>query len=265
MEEDRHIKSVKELLLRKFVDERNRPLRTPYFQSQLQVLHEYYFPWIVVRALNELVDEEIIAKEYFSTTYTENIVFYFHNIMNKEENRDRLETRIKNICEVVDLYSNPNVARMYGKHLESIVKSELRSQSFKIIGEHTSTFGDKEWNRTGHNLDFVASHKSGKLDVGVEVKNTFPIMDKKEIDIKIDMCNYLGIRPLFATRWNKPYIYYIENRGGFSWNFKVQMWPLGQEEVVKQIYNRLGLPVNVRTEVTDRSRQMFEDWINKQI
>jgi hypothetical protein len=44
-------------------------------------------------------------------------------------------------------------------------------------------YKDKEWSRTRNNLDFVAEHISKKLTVGVEVKNTLPIIEREELDI----------------------------------------------------------------------------------
>jgi hypothetical protein len=54
-------------------------------------------------------------------------------------------------------------------------------------------YKDKEWSRTRNNLEFVPEHISKKLAVGVEVKNTLPIIEREELDIKLEMCEYLGM------------------------------------------------------------------------
>jgi hypothetical protein len=33
-------------------------------------------------------------------------------------------------------------------------------------------------------VDFIAEHYSGKLTIGVEVKNTISVLDKKEVDLQ---------------------------------------------------------------------------------
>ncbi len=51
------------------------------------------------------------------------------------------------------------------------------------------------------------------------------MMDKKEVDIKLQMCDFLGITPVFAARRLDPYAKLIDDRGGFSWTFKTQLYP----------------------------------------
>jgi len=143
------------------------------------------------------------------------------------------------------------------------VKAEVRAQGFKIVGESANSYNSRTWTETNHNLDFIAEHRSGNLNIGIEVKNTLSLIDKKELTTKLDMCRYLEIRPVFATRWIKPYMYLItKDYSGFSWVFKTQMYPLGLEKLVKEIYNGLGLPVSVRTELPPKSVRLFERWID---
>ena len=174
-----------------------------------------------------------------------------------------MNRHIRSICKLIDKYSNPNVTRALGKQLEGLVKAELRVQGYKIVGVHTATYKNKKWTRTNHDLDFIAEHKSGKLNIGVEVKNTLPIIDREELDIKLEICDYLGIRPVFAVRWIKPYIELIRKRGGFSWVFKTQIYPPGFEELTKTLYNRLKLPVTVRTDLPEKSVKLFQKWTEK--
>ena len=95
------------------------------------------------------------------------------------------------------------------------------------------------------------------------MKNTLPIIEREELDIKLEICDYLGIRPVFAVRWIKPYIEYIRRRGGFSWVFKTQIYPPGFEELTKLLYKRLGLPVTVRTDLPEKSVRLFQIWTEK--
>lgn len=112
-------------------------------------------------------------------------------------------------------------------------------QDFRIVGTHTSEHNNKKWTKTNHDLDFIAEHESGELDIGIEAKNTLPIIEREELDIKLAMCEYLRIRPVFAVRWIKPYTELIRTKGGFSWVFKTQIYPPGFEQLTKTLYRRL--------------------------
>ena len=134
----------------------------------------------------------------------------------------------------------------------------MRVQGFSIIETHSRKYKDKKWTISNHNLDFIAEHRSKKLTIGVEVKNTLPIIKRNEIEIKLQICDYLGITPVFAVRWLKPYAYMIRNRGGFSWMFKTQIYPPGFEQLTKTLFNRLELPVTVRTDLPEKTIPIFQ-------
>jgi hypothetical protein len=104
------------------------------------------------------------------------------------------------------------------------------------------------------------------------------MIEAEEIDIKIEICMFLEIIPVFAVRWIKPYINCINKQGGFSWVFKTQMYPLGQDRFVKELFDRLSVtnrtdarghelqfPVTVRTELPSISVQKFQAWAARAI
>ena len=112
--------------------------------------------------------------------------------------------------------------------------------------------------------------------IGVEVKNTLGIMDPSEIDTKIDICEHLGIVPVFAVRWNKPYIECIRCQGGFSWLFKTQIFPFGYERLTRDLFKKLSVPsringkgqqlqfpVTVRNSLPERAVKMFNNWVQQ--
>lgn len=47
--------------------------------------------------------------------------------------------------------------------------------------------------------------------------------------------------------------------------FKTQMYLLGFEKFVKTLYNKLGLPVYVRTDLPEKTMKIFADWVSKTI
>ena len=157
---------------------------------------------------------------------------------------------------------------------------QLRVSQFEIVGEHTAEYGGRRGDATSRNLDFVARKKGKDFAIGVEVKNTPGCMRPEEIDVKIGICKHLEIVPAFAVRRTKPYIECIRLQGGFSWMFKVQMFPLGYEEFAGAIRRRFsagnpgwrsaaiteaarmrsGYPVMVRTELPEKSVRRFDEW-----
>ena len=87
------------------------------------------------------------------------------------------------------------------------------------------------WNETNHDLDFIVE-KDG-IFYGIEVKNTLPYMEREEFNIKLKICRYLGIAPLWILR-NAPANQFdqIKKAGGFILRFKSQIYPLGFEDKV---------------------------------
>ena len=62
MKEDPKVAEAKIALREHFINKKNEPIRTPYYQHQLQVLYENdFFEWIVTDALKELVNEGYVV------------------------------------------------------------------------------------------------------------------------------------------------------------------------------------------------------------
>jgi hypothetical protein len=262
---DPQIQNAKPIVMQLFIDKYGRPKKTPYYVAQLQTLLEkQFFPWITHQAAEQLVNEKVLSKITTTTKYHGKVVFFYNARLDKSNLKLTVEKHVKSTCKLIDKYSDPSVCKAFGEHLEGLVKAELRAQGFKIVGARTNKYKNKEWAKTKNNLDFIAEHNSGKLTIGVEVKNTIPIIEREEIEIKIDMCEFLQITPVFAVRWLKPYTELIRNRGGFSWIFKTQIYPPGFDDLTKTLWKRLGLPVNVRTDLPEKSVLIFQNWVNSQ-
>ena len=283
---DTKVEEAKDVLRRHFADARGRPTKTPFHQHHLQVLYEAdFFEWVVRYALKELVDEGFLTVFDKNNVdgldrheVTKRMQFYVSSAaLRSGKDLDGMKRRVLSTATDVERYSRPRHTSVVGKHLEALVKSHLQILRFEIVGTHTSEYAGRSWSRTNHNLDFVAKKSGTNLTIGVEVKNTLSLMNPKEIDIKIDMCEHLGITPVFAVRWIKPYIDCIQKQGGFGWMFKTQMYPLGYEEFVKRLYKRFSLqgsggrnarkkrefPETVRTELPEKSVAVFKKWVGK--
>jgi hypothetical protein len=263
---DPQIAKAKQEVMKLFTDDYGRPKKTPYYVAQLQTLLEnQFFPWITHQAAEQLVNQNILSRIETTTKCHSKVVFFYNAKLDDPKLKPSVETHIKSICKLIDSYSEHTVCKALGDHLEGLVKAELRAQGFTIVGAHTRKYKNKDWTKTDHNLDFIAEHYSCKIKIGVEVKNTLPTIEREELDIKLDMCDFFRITPVFAVRWLKPYIELIRNRGGFSWMFKTQIYPPGFEELTKTLYKRLNLPVTVRTELPEKSVDIFQRWINSKI
>jgi len=77
--------------------------------------------------------------------------------------------------------------------LEGFARNEL-----VMKGRNARSYGGKEWTRTGHNLDFIFERDD--VAYGVEVKNTLGYMDQEALQTKIEMCKWLGIKPVFVDQ-----------------------------------------------------------------
>lgn len=122
----------------------------------------------------------------------------------------------------------------------------------------------KEYNRikrekTGHDLDFV--FKRDNIEYGCEVKNTLGYIEKKELDVKLEMCSFWKIKPLFIMRYApKTYIDLIYKHRGFVLLYETQIYELSQEKLVKKIRDNLELPVICSKAIPDGIIDRFEKW-----
>lgn len=243
-----------------------------------------FFPWVIADAIGVLTEDDVVT-EFRKADLPEperlrnlsDIVFVANRIA-YTENPTLMKRHAQSIAELVNQYSEPDTTKAVGDQLEALVKAEIRANKFKISGVHTNEFQGKAWTETGHNLDLIAEHTSGNLNIGVEVKNTFDLMDPEEIDIKIDICHFLGLVPVFAVRWMKPYTDCIRNQGGFSWIFKTLIYPPGFDRFTKTLYEKLSFPtrtdshgdplqfpVTVRTELPPKSVNKLSDWVTNSL
>lgn len=110
------------------------------------------------------------------------------------------------------------------------------------------SFNNKTWEATGHNLDRVVMRDG--IYYGVEIKNTLPYIPRDELRIKLAMCKYLGLTPLFVSRM-APKNYNIIQRGGVSWVLGSQFYPFGYQGLADTVRGELQLPVDCPARIED--------------
>jgi len=280
---------AREVIKRFYTNEIGEPIRTPFFLGQLQIHFEKnFFPWISYNGLESLVEDGFLTTYEYDDIYTqddglENITklkFYARSdACNTSGEEETMKRHAYLTGKVVDEYSSVENRDMIGKHLHALVKLTLQAEGFKIVDENSNEYNGRNYTRTNHDLDIIAKHRENEnFAIGVEIKNTLDIMNPELIDTKINICEDLGLIPVFAIRWNKPHIECILNQNGFSWVFKTQMYPLGQENFVEKIYKRLSAkwkassksyeykyPIIVRTELPPKSVIKFREWVERNL
>ena len=94
----------------------------------------------------------------------------------------------------------------------------------------------------------------------MEIKNTWAYIDRDEMKVKIELCKFLGVNPLFIMRWApKSYVEFIRQAGGFGLLYKTQFFPLGHQAAMEALKD-LFLPVSSPVAVPDMTFKRFVKW-----
>ena len=67
-----------------------------------------------------------------------------------------------------------------------------------MASRNTREYQGRVWETSEHNLDFIFERDG--IAYGIEVKNTLGYMDREEFLLKIKLCEWLGIKPVFVCR-----------------------------------------------------------------
>lgn len=225
-----------------------------YYLRQLQVRFEKkYFHWITNNAILGLHEIGYLKDIRVPKARGTSTRFFVHR-SNRYPKR-----AIRKIEEIIEEYSQDHITRSCGHRAEDLFCKALAMRGFSPVAEKVREFRGKRWEKTGHDLDFVFERDG--IEYGCEIKNTLGYIEKEELEIKLAMCAYLGIKPLFIMRYSpKTYNKLIYDFGGFALLYEVQIYELSQEKLVKKIKEVLGLPVDcpkaIPTGIVDR----FERW-----
>ncbi len=228
-----------------------------FYIRQVQVKFEKkYFHWVTNNAINGLhkigfLKDVRIPKDRGTSTR-----FFIH-----KTNRYPQRT-INRIEKIIEEYSQDHITRSCGHRAEDLFCKALARRGFMPVDEKVKKFNGKQWEKTGHDLDFV--FKRDGVEYGCEIKNTLGYIEKEELGIKLEMCNFFGIKPLFIMRYSpKTYNNLINDNGGFALIFETQIYELSQEILVKKIRDVLGLPVICSKAIPASIIDRFENWHSK--
>ncbi|GEM_PF-3843887 len=258
------MEDLEKAIIKIFYDDSNRPKITPRHETAIVLMLENTFtPRQIRYSLNKLQRKRIINSLTYRIKQVGPSRFYFVNPFHNEVSMKKIHDKVRRYSDWIRRYSDNRITKMLGEHLHDLVKAELRAQSFDILIEgDIKKFEGKDWKRSNHRLDLIARHKQKSLTIGVEIKNTLYPISKQEILTKICMCEFFGIRPVFACRGMEPHRKIIENNNGFLWQFKQQLYPRGQENLVDILKKRFKFPVAVSGEIPQDSVNHLIRWID---
>lgn len=256
---------LKKRIIELFFDSSNRPKKTPKHESSIQIILETRYSISQVKnALNNLEELGILQSLKYDIRDVGAAKFYFPSKLPIKFVEKNMVKKIEKVGYWIARYSDVKISKMVGEHLHYLVKNELRANGFEILKEkQVRSYRGKEWFRTRHTLDIIAEHKIKKIAVGVEIKNMLSQTPKSEIVTKLEMCKVLGIYPIFACRWQEIHRDIIQEEGGLLWQFKEQIYPFGQENLVSELQKRFGFPVIVKGELPEESKNILQKWITK--
>ena len=127
------------------------------------------------------------------------------------------------------------------------------------LGRKVRSHRGMEWKETKHDLD-RAFERDG-VAYGIEIKNTLGYIEKSELEVKLKMCRFLGLRPLFILRFApKSYINLIREEGGFTLIFKFQLYPYGQKAFADEVRTKLRLPTDCPARIADGTVHRILKW-----
>lgn len=237
----------------------NKNPENVFYIKQLEVMYEkQFFHWITAKAIRELIEEGGLKMEEVPLAKGTRVKFIFNP-------KYRYYKRaIKKAIVVIREYSHHEIAIACGEQADVLFFNALAGRGFLSHGQDIKEFKKKKWVKTNHNLDFII--EKDKIVYGCEVKNTFDYIDEEELSIKLEICDYLRLRPLFIMRYSpKSYNFKVIKSGGYAMIFEKQIYPFGQKSLVKKITEILGMPVDCPRAIPDGIIYRFIKWHNKQI
>ena len=225
-----------------------------FYYRQLSVLFEHkYFHWVTNMAAHSLVDKRRLATIEIPFGEKSRLKFVFRRGL-------RYYRRIiQKSVDIVRRYSEYDVAEACGQQAELLFLSALAERGFVCHGREVNAFRGKQWIKTNHDLDFIIERD--QVVYGVEVKNRLDYVDRHELQSKLEMCEFLGLRPLMIMRsLPKTYVYEIMQYGGFALVFEAQIYPFGSKPLVRDIQEVLGLKADCPRAIPSGIIDRFLKW-----
>lgn len=222
-----------------------------FFSRQVEVQYEHkFFHWITNRAIRSLIDLGELQTETRKLD-TGGTIKLLWNRAYRYYRRSANE-----VVRLVEEYSNPNIGAALGLHGEMMVLEGFARNQFLLLGREVRGLEELVWKETEHNIDFVFERDNVRY--GIEVKNTLGYMDYKELQVKVRLCRFLGLRPVFVVRMApKHWIYEVSKEGGFILILKYQLYPWTHVDLARKVAAAFNLPVDAPRAILDTTMNRF--------
>ncbi|MBS1661477.1 MAG: hypothetical protein JST68_10550 [Bacteroidetes bacterium] len=242
--------------LKSFLDKNKEKV---FYGRQLEVIHENkYFHWVTNRALRLLVAEGYILSEKRALKWGGTITIYWHKSFRY------FKREAAKLIKIVEEYSDDSITSELGYHGELLVNEAFSRFQYLTRGRNLNQFKEKKWPDSNHNLDFV--FEKDNISYGIEVKNTLGYIDKEEFHLKIRLCHYLDIIPVFVVRMlPKNWIIDLIKAGGYALLLKYQLYPPYFKSLAKKAREELELPIDSPRTLLDGTIQRFDNWHKKHV
>ena len=172
--------------------------------------------------------------------------------------------QVSRLLHLIDEMSEPEVAAGCGEHAELLFFSALMVRGFMAYGEDTREYRGRTWEETEHDLDFIIERDD--VAYGCEVKNRWDYIPRDELELKLRMCEHLGVRPLFIMRASpKTYNKMIIDQGGYTLIFVAHLYAFGMGKMVKMVRDELGLEADSPRAIPAGIIDRFMKWHLKNV
>jgi len=232
-----------------------------FYKRQVEVIFEDAYPHDVTgKAIKGLLAEGFLKAERRFVGKGKDVPIIF--VCKQSRRYTALEIRER--IEIVDRFSDDEVNKGVGKYAEILFAHMLEKNQFQVVDRHTKSFRGKTCKKSRKNLDFIVE-KDG-VSYGMEVKNTFDYMPQDEFEEKLDMCQFLGLLPVFPLRYPSPQQFELMGEvDGLALAFKTRFFPPGNQKLVTAIWNHFRLPVSIWEDILPSTEAIFLSYHHRQL
>ena len=255
--EDKYQKLARKDLLDFFNLQENKT--KVFYSRQLEIMMENkYYHWITNRAVRDLIDSGEVISAQYNLKNAGSLNLLWHKSFRY------YKRAAQEICELVDEYSLPSLSADIGLRGETLVLEGFAMNGFNLLGRETNIFNGNKWEESDHNLDFIFSKDN--VNYGIEVKNMLGYMNYKELELKVKMCDYLNLIPIFAVRmFPQTWINEVREFGGFSLIMKYQFYPISFKELAERVRNVLNFPIGTPKRLEQGTMDRVIKWHQKNV
>lgn len=225
-----------------------------FYSTQIETrLERDYFHWITNKALSELGNGGKLQR-MTEVVQGRGVNFYAHPTLRYWR---REQQRLQKLLEKM---FDPDFTHAVGRHGEMMFDSALSRHGFMLQpGRDLKSWNGRTWTETNHNLDRIVTRDG--VAYGIEIKNMQNYIQRDELYMKLRICEYLGLVPLFIMRFApKNYMHAINQAKGFGLLFDEQIYPFGYDRLLSEVRETLGLKVQCPRDIPAGHMQRLLNW-----